>query len=199
MATAQNLSSAESSPAALVDVLALPLLVGLGHLVDFLDLHGGVDDAVLGLQGDLLADLDILIGVQGHGDGPEGAVGHEEFLAHALPVGLAHETAQRREATDAHHDQVALGAIGNVNGLQAGSLFLLGFQLGAFQQGADQALATMGGNQFRHLVSPFKFWLFQKNPCLCPVGRAVLSVPVRPLNVDPSAGFRVYTLSRASL
>ena len=93
--------------------LAFPLFVGLGHLVDFLDLHGG-HNLALADQGHFLTGFQALGisggDVQGHRNGPEGAVGKRHFFANALPVGLVHEAFEGRKAANAHHDQVALGA-----------------------------------------------------------------------------------------
>ena len=138
---------------ALEHQLAFPLLVGFGHFIDFFDLQSS-HDLALADQGHFVAGvqaLGVFSGdVQGHRHGPEGTVGQGHLFAHALPVGFVHEAVQGREATDAHHDQVALGARGNLNLLQAGSLFLFFFQRRAFQKTTHQALATMRGNQFGH-------------------------------------------------
>ena len=139
--------------AALEHQFAFPLLVGFGHFVDVFHLHGG-HHLTLADQGDFFADLQglgVVSGhVQGHRHGPEGTVGQQHLFAHALPVGLVHEAVQGREATDAHHDQVALGARGDLNLLQAGSLFQFFFQRRAFQKTTHQALAAMRGYQFGH-------------------------------------------------
>ncbi len=78
----------------------------LGHL------HGGEDLVTLGVeQRDFLAGIDAvgsrLVGGQGDRDRPEQAVGHLHAVADAFPVGVGHETRQRREAADTHHDDVA--------------------------------------------------------------------------------------------
>ena len=138
---------------ALEHQFAFPLFVGFSHFIDFFDLQGS-HDLALADQGHFVTGLQALGifsgDVQGDGHGPEGAVGKGHLFADALPVGLVHEAVQGREAADAHHDQVALGARGDLNLLQAGSLFLFFFQSSAFQKTTHQALATMRGNQFGH-------------------------------------------------
>ena len=133
--------------------LAFPLFVGLGHLVDFLDLHGG-HNLALADQGHFLTGFQALGisggDVQGHRNGPEGAVGKRHFFANALPVGLVHEAFEGRKAANAHHDQVALGARRNFDLLQASGFFLFVFQGLAFQKATDQALAAMRSYQFGH-------------------------------------------------
>ena len=138
---------------ALEDQFAFPLLVGFGHFIDFFDLHGGHDFAVAN-EGHFFANLDglgIVSGnVKGHRHGPESTIGHQHLFADALPVSLAHEAVQGREAADAHHDQVTLGPGRDLDLLQAGSLFLFVFQSLAFEQAAHKAFSAMRGNQFGH-------------------------------------------------
>ena len=137
----------------LEDFLALVLLVFFGHFVALADLHGSVDFAVAD-EGNFLSGLDILGIFSGdvHGDrnGPEGAVGEEHVVADALPVGLVHEAIERREAADAHHDEVALGAGRNFNLFQAFGLLKLVFKSFAFEQAADEAFSTMRGHELGH-------------------------------------------------
>ena len=132
---------------------AFPFLVGFSHLKDVFDLHGG-HDFTLAHKSHFLTGLQILgVGgghIQRHRHGPEGAIGQQHLFAHALPVSLIHEAIQGREAANAHHDEVALGAGRNLDLLQAFGFFLLVFKGFAFQQAADQALTAMRGNQFGH-------------------------------------------------
>ena len=104
------------------DLLALMLLVGLGHGILLGHLHGGHDRARLFVhEGDLLALLE-RVGELGarrerHRNRPERAVRHLVLVAHALPVLLGHEARERGEGPDAHHHEV--------RGLARGDLELL--------------------------------------------------------------------------
>jgi hypothetical protein len=87
----------------------------LGHLVqvpgvDLLDGHHRQQLVLVVAQGDVLVQPDLGAGVdrQGHGDGEEVAVGQPHLAQHALVVGLAHETIQRRECAHGQHLQVAV-------------------------------------------------------------------------------------------
>ena len=112
-----------------VDFFAFPFFIGLGHLINFCDLHGGHEDALFGIeQGDLFTDFHGFVGVEGHGYRPESTVGQSEIFTHGFPVGFCHEAVQRAEATDAHHDQVAFGAGADVNLSQTSGFFLFGSQ-----------------------------------------------------------------------
>jgi len=57
----------------------------------------------------------------------------------------------RREAADAHHDQVALFTGGDHDFLQRGGLLEGLFALGAFQQTDGEAFAAMRGNKSGHV------------------------------------------------
>ena len=101
-----------------IDLLAFVFLVRLGHLEFFRDLHGGHDFIGLRVeQGDFFAvcnAVGIFFGCrQGYRNRPEGSVCRQEIIAYTLPVRLGHESGERAESADSHHDQVTLFPGGN--------------------------------------------------------------------------------------
>lgn len=83
---------------------------------------------------------------QGDRDRPEGAIGGLHISADALPVSFAHESVERRETTDTHHDQITVLARGDIDTRKRGSLGLLVPELIALQEHSGETLATVRGD-----------------------------------------------------
>ena len=90
------------------DLPAFMLFVDLVFFPNFHRAHEGIGFAVV--EGDVVTFIETCGGAvvdgQGDGDGPEDAVIEAHFIADTFPVLFAHETIQRSEGADAHHDQV---------------------------------------------------------------------------------------------
>ena len=128
------------------DVLALELLVDLvrlGHL------HGGHDLVRLFRQkSDFGPGSDLLILRHRDRNGPEDAVGHLHVFADALPVVVAHEAFERREAADTQHDEVAGLARRHLQLRQGLGLLQFLLLLLAFEKKNLQRLAAVRRYQF---------------------------------------------------
>ena len=141
------------------DLLALVVLV---DRVLLRDLHGRHQGVGLGVpEGDLLTDGDRVgqgpRGREGDRDRPEQVLlrGHAVLVADPLPVVVAHEPVERREAADPHHDEIAGFAAGQGNLLQLLGLANLAGQRRALEEQRLQSWTAMRWDQFAHDTPPF--------------------------------------------
>ncbi len=138
-----------------------PLFVRFGHLIDFLNAHGG-HNFTIAHKCDFFTGF-YFVGffcrnIKSYRHRPKSSICQGHFFANTFPVRLSHETIQRRKTAYAHHNKVALGSRRNINFGQFFGFLLFLFKSLAFQKAADQTLAAMWGYQFGHSeIPPFKF------------------------------------------
>ena len=134
-----------------IDFFTFKLLVRVGHLKFFSDLHGGHELFALRIKkSDFFTDCDcggVFLGCgKGYRNGPKRTVCQKIIIAYAFPVGLGHKTGQGAESADAHHDQVAFFTGADVDFFKALCFFQFRCQFRAFEQTAGQAFSSMRGD-----------------------------------------------------
>ena len=109
-------------------------------------------------QGDAISDpnrlRDSRIDRQRNRNGPEDARRHAVVPTHALPVGVAHESIERRKAADAEHDDVALFARAHGDFAQRCGARSLGDKRLALQHERLESASAVRRDEIGHLIQP---------------------------------------------